>query len=223
MINCKKLTKQTCIANAKDCIWETGKGCRNIVSSTVSNSATTGLILNPSTNRYVKITGKIGQSILRASQGNSVLPVATAAAKASSSSRSSTSSSNRSSSTIKVATSPKRRSTSSRSTSSSPMAKTNPPKRSSSSPRAAKHNSPRKSPSPDKLQSLQKQMNEARKNRDIKKIIELNKLIQEEVQRRNNKNKSIDDIPDFLHLLPFKMSDFYILYSLYFLILFFLI
>ncbi len=33
------------------------------------------------------------------------------------------------------------------------------------------------------------------------------------------------DITDnfFLHLLPFKMSDFYILYSLYFLILFFLI
>jgi len=202
MVDCKKLTKQPCLSNPQQCTWEVGKGCRNntsVLSSTtappasqsttvppasqsttappVSQSANSDMIYNPATKRYVKKSGKVGQSLLKASQ----TAVAAAKTKSASPKKSSSSPPKKSASTP-----PKKSSSSSpkKSSSSSP--------KKSSSPAAARNSS-----SPDRLQKLQKQMDEARKNRDIKSIINLTQLIQEEVKKQKEKKKA--DIPDFLN------------------------
>jgi hypothetical protein len=154
MVDCKKLTKQLCLDNNQECIWEIGKGCRSKLSPVQSKKD--DMIYNPTTKRYVKKSGKIGQSLIRSSQMSTSVP----------------------NSSIAKQNSPKR--------SVSPVAKQNSPKR-SVSPESA---------SPNQLQKLQKQMDDARKNRDIKKIINLNQLIQDEVKKQ--KEKKLNDIPDFL-------------------------
>jgi hypothetical protein len=153
--------------------------------ASVSQSSNNDLIYNPTTKRYVKKSGKIGQSLLKASSASVV-------AKMNSSSPKKASSSPKKSSSTTVA---KMNSSSPKKSSSSPVAKMNsssPKKSSSSSPAATKNGS-----SPDILQMLQKQMQDAIRNRDIKTVSTLNQKIQEEVKKR--KEKKTSDIPDFLN------------------------
>jgi len=181
MVNCKNFTKPVCLSNSQDCIWEIGKGCKNITSSTVSQFSQSShnkdddLILNPVSKRYVKKSGKIGQSLLL--QQMSKLSIS--AKKSSSSSP------------------PAARKSSPKRSVSPPAARKSSPKRSVSPPAARKSSKSSSSSSSNKLPKLQKQMDDARKNRDIKKILELNKLIQEEVTKQKTKKVSFD-IPDFL-------------------------
>ena len=171
MVDCKKLNKQPCLNNPQECTWEVGKGCRNkasvlqtVTAPPVSQSATVqvsktttaapvtqtannDMIYSPATNRYVKKSGKVGQSLLKASLASA---------------------------TKKSPSPPKNTHVAAAKTNSpsSPKKSPSPPKKSPSRPKKSSPSPPKKSPSPspaaaknssspDRLQMLQKQMQDA--------------------------------------------------------------
>jgi hypothetical protein len=164
------------------------------------------LILNPLTKRYVKKSGIIGKKILSELKKNASTPDARkksasppAARKKSASPPAARKKSASPPAARKKSASPpaaRKKSISPKVKSSSSGKQESLQSYSSGKQESLQSISPIESSS-DKLESLQKQMNDARNNRDIKKILELNKLILEKVKKQKSKKESYE-IPTFL-------------------------